>query len=79
MGIEFEPKELKNGEVVDTYDRRRRQQRKDKTQKDEFDPEIAGMRKKAKKNIKPGYKKKIERRKQEKRRQARRRENRNKK
>jgi ATP-dependent RNA helicase CshB len=37
------------------------------------------MRKKAKKNIKPGYKKKIERRKQEKRRQARRRENRNKK
>lgn len=73
MGITFEPKELKNGEVVDTYDRRRRQQRKGKTVKDEFDPEIAGMVKKAKKKVKPGYKKKIERHKQNKRRQERKR------
>lgn len=72
MGISFEPKEVKNGEVVETYDRRRRQQRKGKNQDQEFDPEIAGMVKKAKKNIKPGYKKKIERRKNQKRRQARR-------
>lgn len=69
MGIAFQPKEVKNGQVIDSYDRNRRQQRKDKTQKDSFDPEIAGMVKKAKKNVKPGYKKKIDRRKQQKRRQ----------
>lgn len=69
MGIAFQPKEVKNGQVIDSYDRNRRQKRKDKTQKDSFDPEIAGMVKKAKKNVKPGYKKKIDRRKQQKRRQ----------
>ena len=71
-GITFQPKELKNGEVVDTFDRRRREQRKGRNQKseNEYDPEIHSMRKKAKKNIKPGYKKKIERRKQEKRKRA---------
>lgn len=69
MGIVFQPKEVKNDQVIDSYDRNRRQQRKDKTQKDNFDPEIAGMVKKAKKNVKPGYKKKIDRRKQQKRRQ----------
>lgn len=76
MGITFEPKEIKNGEVVDRYDRRRRQQRKGRTVKEAFDPEIAGMAKKAKKKIKPGYKKKIERRKKVKQRQEKKRKNR---
>lgn len=57
-GIEFQPKTIKNGRVVDVKDRRNRQQRKHKQQKT-YDPEIAGMVKKAKKKIKPGYKKKI--------------------
>jgi len=67
-GISFQPKELKNGEVVDVYDRNRRDQRKGKNvHKSDFDPEIHGMRKKLKKKVKPGYKRKIERKKQEKR------------
>lgn len=57
-GIEFQPKTIKNGRVVDVKDRRNRQQRKHRQQKT-YDPEIAGMVKKAKKKIKPGYKKKI--------------------
>ena len=70
-GITFSPKEIKKGEVVDAYDRNRRNQRKDKnTQKTDFDPEIHGLRKKLKKNIKPGYKRKIERKKQDKKRRA---------
>lgn len=69
MGISFQPKMIKDNQVVDSYDRNRRQQRKDKSQKDAFDPEIAGMIKKAKKNVKPGYKKKIDRHKKQKRRQ----------
>ena len=60
QGIEFTPKELKNGELVDSYNKNRRQIRKNQN-KEVYDPEIAGMAKKAKKNIKPGYKKKIER------------------
>ncbi|WP_028273702.1 DEAD/DEAH box helicase [Atopococcus tabaci] len=57
-GISFQPKQLKNGEVMDTFDRKRREKRKD-TQRKEFDPEIHGMIKKAKKKVKPGYKKKL--------------------
>ncbi|EXJ22442.1 DEAD-box ATP-dependent RNA helicase CshB [Alkalibacterium sp. AK22] len=76
-GIVFKPKEIKNGEVVDSYDRNRRDHRKNKNQDQTFDPEIHGMRKKAKKNIKPGYKRKIERRKQEKSKRARRLKDRN--
>ncbi len=70
-GITFQPKEIKGGEVVDSYDRNRRDQRKGKnTNKSDFDPEIHGLRKKLKKNVKPGYKRKIERKKQEKRKRA---------
>lgn len=61
MGIEFMPKRIKNKEVVDTYDRNRRNQRDDKRAGEAFDTEIHGMRKKMKKNIKPGYKRKIKR------------------
>ncbi|MFO8069514.1 MAG: DEAD/DEAH box helicase [Alkalibacterium sp.] len=67
-GISFQPKEIKNGEVVDSYDRNRRDHRKGKNvNKTDFDPEIHGLRKKLKKNVKPGYKRKIERKKEEKR------------
>lgn len=70
-GITFEPKEIKNGEVVDAHDRNRREQRKGKNvHKSDFDPEIHGLRKKLKKNVKPGYKRKIERKKQDKRKRA---------
>jgi len=78
MGIEFEPKEIKRGEIVDSYDRNRRKKR-EKTS-EELDPEMIGYVKKQKKKVKPGYKKKIkqeinksnqEKRKLERRRQQR--------
>lgn len=59
LGITFQPKEIKNGEIIATYDRNRRLKR-EKTQ-DELDPILIGLVKKKQKKIKPGYKKKIER------------------
>lgn len=59
IGVTFEPKELKNGELVDSYDRNRRKKRE--KAKDELDPTLIGLVKKKKKKIKPGYKKKIQR------------------
>lgn len=61
IGVTFEPKELKNGELVDSYDRNRRKKRE--KSKDELDPTLIGLvkKKKKKKKIKPGYKKKIQR------------------
>ncbi|MGT2832697.1 DEAD/DEAH box helicase [Streptococcus halotolerans] len=58
MGISFEPKVLKNGEIQDTYDRDRRHQREKAYQK--LDTEMIGLVKKKKKKVKPGYKKKIQ-------------------
>lgn len=60
-GIEFQPKEIKNGQAVDVKHHDARQRRKQVDKKKGYDPEIAGMVKKAKKNIKPNYKKKINR------------------
>ncbi|MBP1044508.1 DEAD/DEAH box helicase [Vagococcus sp. BWB3-3] len=57
IGIEFVPKEIKGDEIIDSYDRNRRTQR-NKSQKN-LDTEMIGLVKKKKKNIKPGYKKKI--------------------
>ncbi|WP_461240336.1 DEAD/DEAH box helicase [Paucilactobacillus sp. N302-9] len=57
MGIHFMPKEIKNNEVVDSYDRKRRTKRR--TRQDELDPTMKGFVKKTKKKVKPGYKKKI--------------------
>lgn len=57
MGIAFQPKEFRKGELVDTYDRNRRKQREKQIQM--LDPKIKGLVKKKKKKIKPGYKKKI--------------------
>ncbi|KRL84244.1 DEAD/DEAH box helicase [Ligilactobacillus apodemi] len=59
MGVHFEPKALKNGEIVDSYDRNRRQKRR--TRSASLDPKMIGMVKKAKKKRKPGYKNKIKR------------------
>lgn len=59
MGVKFVPKALKNGEIVDSYDRNRRQKRR--TRKESLDPKMIGMVKKAKKKRKPGYKNKIKR------------------
>lgn len=57
MGITFKPKELKNNEIVDTYDRRRREKRQPRH--DKLDSTMQGYVKKTKKKVKPGYKKKI--------------------
>lgn len=59
MGITFQPKEIKDGAIVDTYDRNRRTKRT--KSKDELDPTLIGLVKKKKKKVKPGYKKKIDR------------------
>lgn len=58
LGVTFEPKEIKNGEIVTTYDRNRRQKR-EKT-RDELDPKMLAMVNKKKKKVKPGYKKKMQ-------------------
>ena len=58
LGVSFEPKEIKNGEIVKTYDRNRRTKRE--KSKDVLDPTLIGLVKKKKKKIKPGYKKKID-------------------
>ena len=58
LGIPFVPKEIKNNEIVDGYDRNRRKKRE--KSREELDPKIKGLVKKKKKNIKPGYKKKIQ-------------------
>ncbi|MBO0431444.1 DEAD/DEAH box helicase [Enterococcus sp. DIV0660C] len=58
LGVKFEPKEIKDGEIVKTYDRNRRTKRE--KSKDTLDPTLIGLVKKKKKKIKPGYKKKID-------------------
>ncbi len=57
MGIKFKPKEIRNDEVVDSYDRNRRKTHRRKHEK--LDPSMIGMIKKKKKKVKPGYKRKI--------------------
>lgn len=59
MGVHFVPKAVKNGEIVDSYDRNRREKRQ--TRKESMDPKLRGFVKKEKKKCKPGYKKKIKR------------------
>ena len=58
-GVHFVPKAVKNGEIVDSYDRNRREKRQ--TRKESMDPKLRGFVKKEKKKRKPGYKKKIKR------------------
>ncbi|MHC5373731.1 DEAD/DEAH box helicase [Enterococcus sp. LJL120] len=59
IGVKFEPREIKNGEIVETYDRNRRDKRE--KFRDVLDPTLIGLVKKKKKKIKPGYKRKINR------------------
>lgn len=59
MGVHFVPKAVKNGEIVNSYDRNRREKRQ--TRKESMDPKLRGFVKKEKKKRKPGYKKKIKR------------------
>lgn len=56
-GVAFETMEIKNSEVVKTYDRNRRTKRE--KSKDTLDTTLIGLVKKNKKKIKPRYKKKI--------------------
>jgi ATP-dependent RNA helicase CshB len=74
LNIKFLPKEMKNGEFKDTYDRDRRINREKSHEK--LDLEMIGLVKKKKKKIKPGYKKKIKWAVDEKRRMTKRVENR---
>lgn len=57
LGIKFTPKAVKNGEIVDSYDRDRRHKR-EKTH-EALDITMIGLVKKKRKHIKPAYKKKI--------------------
>lgn len=57
MGIKFEEKTIRDHEIVKAP--KRRTKRMKKSNKLEYDGEIAGMAHKAKKNIKPGYKRKL--------------------
>lgn len=57
MGIKFKPKAIRDGEIVDSYDRNRRAKRGPKQEK--LDPTLIGYVKKSKKKIKPGYKRRI--------------------
>ena len=57
MGITFEEKTIRNHEIVDAPEKRA--ERKKPTKPLEYDAEIAGLGKKSKKKVKPGYRRKI--------------------
>jgi ATP-dependent RNA helicase CshB len=57
LGIVFQPKNIKHGEIVASFDRNRRKQRIKSSAP--LDKELIGLIKKKKKKIKPAYKKKI--------------------
>lgn len=57
MGVTFEPKVIKNGEIIEGYDRDRREKRTAK--KDEMSNLTRGALAKGKKKVKPGYKRAI--------------------
>ena len=56
LGVSFKPKEIKNGEIVETYDRNRRTKRKISRR---IRPNVNWFSEKEKEKIKPGYKKKL--------------------
>lgn len=58
-GIEFTPKEIRQGRIVTTHDRNRR--KKYSRRQAELAPEMKGFVKKTKRKVKPGYKKRIKR------------------
>lgn len=59
MGIAFQPKAFRDGELVDTYQRDRRVRRQKR--RESLDPKLRGLVKKEQKKRKPGYRKKIQR------------------
>lgn len=59
LGIAFQPKVFRDGELVDTYQRDRRIHRH--KQQESLDPKLRGLVKKEQKKRKPGYRKKIRR------------------
>jgi ATP-dependent RNA helicase CshB len=59
LGIAFQPKVFRDGELVDTYQRDRRIHRH--KQQENLDPKLRGLVKKEQKKRKPGYRKKIRR------------------
>lgn len=69
MGIEFKEKTIRNNRLVDV--RKRRTGRKKPNRGLEYDGHIEGMAHKAKKNIKPGYKRKIRQKRKKKERKNR--------
>lgn len=70
MGIEFQEKTIRGGQLVDV--RERRAERKRPNRGLEYDGQIEGMAQKAKKNIKPGYKRKLRQKRKAKEKQNRR-------
>lgn len=58
VGIKFQPVVMKDGGFVETDDRRNRERRNSKNAA-EVDPRIKGMVNKAKKKVKPGYKRRL--------------------
>lgn len=77
-GITFKPVQIKDGEIVETFDRNRRAKRTD-TKVKAPDTVIKGMVKKAKQNVKPGYKKKLKQEIEQREKRKRRMENKSKK
>lgn len=69
MGIEFEEKTIRDGRLVDV--RERRAERKRPNRGLTYDGEVEGMARKAKKNIKPGYKRKLRQKRKKKEQQNR--------
>ncbi|CAJ1181753.1 DEAD-box ATP-dependent RNA helicase CshB [Companilactobacillus paralimentarius] len=74
MGIKFEPKDIKNGEIVDSIERDRRVHRRATQEK--LDTKLVGFVKKQKTKRKPGYKNKIKKAINEEHRQQRKLQNR---
>ncbi|GEO65547.1 DEAD/DEAH box helicase [Companilactobacillus nantensis] len=74
MGIKFEPKDIKNGEIVDSVERDRRVHRRATQEK--LDTKLVGFVKKQKTKRKPGYKNKIKKAINEEHRQQRKLQNR---
>lgn len=64
-GIVFEEKEFKDGQLVDrrSYDQRR--ERKTNKERFEYHPEVASLVNKSKKQVKPGYRRKIKQKRKE--------------
>ena len=49
LGVSFKPKEIKNGEIVETYDRNRRTKRE--KSREELDPTLIGLVKRKRKKL----------------------------